>query len=376
MTISIGTNIKRLRKEKNLTQEALADLLGVSFKAVSKWENCIGYPDITLLPALSSILDVSLDTLMGIDRSQAEQERILLEIGKLSKSGRLKEAYEMGRESMKQFPVNDTLIYVTSSLANGLYPTANKEERPLLLEEVRTMTERLFTCSDSDELKVLARRNLIYMYLHAKDNVSAAEAAKELPRIVSARELLLSHCLENEQKNTFMEKTMYLMTTLFTSFILSSASPTTAEIPPFYRYDRKTCEDFITIWDIAFSYLPHNEQAKTVNINYLTLHFFAAKGAYEEDDFPAACSHLKAAAECALAIDTAENLPIEVHSANNAIRQLLHTIPGFGLSGEEVLAHNLSCCLLRGFHWTERFKRLAEQEEFTEITHRLEQYAR
>ena len=375
MNISIGTNIKRLRKEKNLTQEALADLLGVSFQAVSKWENSIGYPDITLLPALSSILDVSLDILMGVDRSQAEQERILLEIGELSKSGRLREAYEMGRESMKQFPVNDTLIYVTSSLANGLYPTADKEEKSVLLEEVRTMTERILTYSNSDELKVLARRNLFYMYLHAKDNASAAETAKGLPCIVSARELLLPLCLENGQKNEFMEKTMYLMVTMFTSFILSGAYPSTSEIPPFYRYDRKICEDFITIWDIAFSCLLHNEQAKTVNIDYLNLHFFAAKGAYEEDDFPAALSHLNAASESAIAIDTAENLPIEILSSNNAIKQLLHTISGFGLSQEKVLAHNLSYSMLYGFHLTEWFSRLKDQEEFTEITHKLEQYA-
>lgn len=376
MNISIETNIKRLRKEKNLTQEALADLLGVSFQAVSKWENNIGYPDITLLPALSSILDVSLDSLMGVDRSLAEQERILLEIGEKAKTGRLREAYETGKEGLQRFPANNTMLYVTSSLALGLHATADKEEKAALQEAVQSMTDRILTYSSSDELRVLARSNLVSLYLNAKNNAAALEAAKELPRITSVRELTIPLCLEHEEKNQFMEKTMYLIVTLFTSFIHNGAYPTRAEIPPFYQYDRKTCTDFITIWDIAFSYLSRSEETKKININYLTLHFFAAKCAYEDNDITAALRHLKTAADCSIAIDKAENLPLEVLSSNNAIRQLLHTIPGFALTQEEVLAHSLSYSILHGFLETNLFAQLKEDADYLKIIRRLEQYAR
>lgn len=56
-------NISRLRKDKGLTQEALAGMLGLSFQAVSKWENQISCPDIALLPKLAEIFEVSLDQL-------------------------------------------------------------------------------------------------------------------------------------------------------------------------------------------------------------------------------------------------------------------------------------------------------------------------
>ena len=54
-----GTMIKRLREEKRITQSQLAETLGVSDKAISKWENGRGYPDITLLEPLASALGVS-----------------------------------------------------------------------------------------------------------------------------------------------------------------------------------------------------------------------------------------------------------------------------------------------------------------------------
>lgn len=61
----IGSNILRYRKEQNLTQEELAKHLGISYQAVSKWENEQTTPDLSLLPALASILNVSIDRLMG-----------------------------------------------------------------------------------------------------------------------------------------------------------------------------------------------------------------------------------------------------------------------------------------------------------------------
>ena len=62
----IGTNISRLRKEKRLTQEALAERLHVSPQAVSKWENGLACPDIALLPKLAAVFGVSVDFLLGI----------------------------------------------------------------------------------------------------------------------------------------------------------------------------------------------------------------------------------------------------------------------------------------------------------------------
>jgi DNA-binding XRE family transcriptional regulator len=62
--MSFAENMKQLRKERKLSQEDLAEILGVSRQAVSKWEQGIGYPEVEKLLLLSSKLDVSLDSLM------------------------------------------------------------------------------------------------------------------------------------------------------------------------------------------------------------------------------------------------------------------------------------------------------------------------
>lgn len=61
---TIGNRIAAWRKEKGLTQEELAEALGVSAQAVSKWENDVSCPDISLLPKLAKILEVTTDELL------------------------------------------------------------------------------------------------------------------------------------------------------------------------------------------------------------------------------------------------------------------------------------------------------------------------
>ncbi len=64
--------ISQKRKELGLTQDALAEKLGITPQAISKWENGVGLPDVTLFPAIAKVLGVSTDALFGIDHTQKE----------------------------------------------------------------------------------------------------------------------------------------------------------------------------------------------------------------------------------------------------------------------------------------------------------------
>lgn len=67
----IGPFIRDLRQEKDMTQQQLADRLGITDKAVSKWERCVSYPDITLLRELADVLGVSVTELLAGERDTA-----------------------------------------------------------------------------------------------------------------------------------------------------------------------------------------------------------------------------------------------------------------------------------------------------------------
>ena len=82
--MSFAENLKQLRKEKQLSQEELADILDVSRQAVSKWEQGIGYPEVEKLLLLSSKLNISLDSLMATEITQESDTKKQNVTGKIT----------------------------------------------------------------------------------------------------------------------------------------------------------------------------------------------------------------------------------------------------------------------------------------------------
>ncbi len=76
MEMKIGARLAELRRKKGLTQEQLAEKLGISAPAVSKWETNNSYPDITLLCPLARALDTNVNTLLQFDEGLTESDII------------------------------------------------------------------------------------------------------------------------------------------------------------------------------------------------------------------------------------------------------------------------------------------------------------
>ncbi len=115
MKETMGQTIRRLRKERNLTQEELAEQLGVTFQAVSKWENDTGMPDISQVVPIAHVFGVSTDVLFGTFGTNDTEEvwkivkdaQALLSRPLTSKS--LLEKYRTVKEGLKLYP-NDTIL--------------------------------------------------------------------------------------------------------------------------------------------------------------------------------------------------------------------------------------------------------------------------
>ncbi|MBQ2928626.1 MAG: helix-turn-helix transcriptional regulator [Clostridia bacterium] len=66
--MNIAANIAKLRRERGMTQEALAEVIGVSSQTISKWENSTTWPDVALLPVIADVFGVTIDALYGRER--------------------------------------------------------------------------------------------------------------------------------------------------------------------------------------------------------------------------------------------------------------------------------------------------------------------
>ncbi|MDR0915932.1 MAG: helix-turn-helix domain-containing protein [Oscillospiraceae bacterium] len=106
MNLYIAENIRRLRRERNITQEKLAECVGVTMQAVSKWERNEAYPDITLVLPLASYFGVSADELLGLDAAKNELriQEYLAETERLSNHGLDMERYELLTRARGEFP--------------------------------------------------------------------------------------------------------------------------------------------------------------------------------------------------------------------------------------------------------------------------------
>ena len=76
MKLAIGENIRNFRKKNDLTQEALADRLGLTYQSISRWENGTTYPDLELIPAIAEVLAVTVDELLGMPQIEKEKRAV------------------------------------------------------------------------------------------------------------------------------------------------------------------------------------------------------------------------------------------------------------------------------------------------------------
>ena len=77
MEQTIGKRIAACRKRMGLTQDALAEQLGVTAQAVSKWENDQSCPDITMLPKLAKVFGITTDEILGIEREKVYEAQVV-----------------------------------------------------------------------------------------------------------------------------------------------------------------------------------------------------------------------------------------------------------------------------------------------------------
>lgn len=170
----IGSRIRELRRERGMTQEQLAKSVGISFQAISKWENNIALPDITLVPKLAQIFDVSIDDLFDYNRQEIQRDieqyaQRMWEIWETNPQ----EGRRILEEGLQKYPENDVLL-------GKLLYVINYSENP---DETIRVASELIDKTNNIEIRYDALRFLAYAYNTKGDTDSAVKALEQIPYI-------------------------------------------------------------------------------------------------------------------------------------------------------------------------------------------------
>ncbi len=139
----IGRTIKALRKKAGLTQERLADCLGVSAQAVSKWEVGSTSPDLSLIAPLCRVLGCSADELLGIGGRQKEE--LIKSAREALREGRSGDAVSLFRRALAIAPKDfRPIVELCAAMRNG------DSSPDTLREVVRLLENAVGSCEDEN----------------------------------------------------------------------------------------------------------------------------------------------------------------------------------------------------------------------------------
>ena len=195
--IKLGEKIKTFRKQKNISQEVLANYLGVSFQAVSKWENGSTMPDVTLIPAIASFFAVSTDELFDFNLYETEKQvdAICLEAYKYRESDTAR-SEQILRDGLARFPGNDIIL-------NNLLYTLDYKTRA---GEVINLCKSLIESTRDDSVKYDACRILACCYKENGQIDLIKPTLEVIPEIYFSKLELVATLLDGEESYEAAQK--------------------------------------------------------------------------------------------------------------------------------------------------------------------------
>lgn len=207
--MSIGSTIKRLRREKDITQEQLADYLGITSRAISQWECDRTTPDISLIPALCHIFDISSDVLLGIDieKNNVVIQNYLNEAQNALHSGMFEKSVEILREANRKFPRSYKIM---AKLADALLSLCIRSENNNYHEVFDLCHRILSDCTDSF-VRYEAIATLGVAYGHAGKEEDMLQLAKEMPHAHNSYEKFMLYRWKGDADLTKLQEYIFYL---------------------------------------------------------------------------------------------------------------------------------------------------------------------
>ena len=221
MQLTLGQTIRELRRRDGRTQEMLAEALGVTSQAVSRWEANGGYPDMEMIPAIANYFGVSIDELFGYDNDRERKiDALIAKVDSFGLQARndgpwFDECIAALREGLAEFPSNGRLMI---TLAETLWETGwrrnstrvgyddegyiqycyDKERKNEYWKECAKICERLIENSKDNAVFVRAVAVIVPLYRNFGEYEKAISYAERMPNLRKCRDYLLTEATDGK----------------------------------------------------------------------------------------------------------------------------------------------------------------------------------
>ena len=215
--LNMSETIRARRRQLGMTQEQLAQRIGVSAAAVSKWEMGASYPDVTLLPALARLLETDLNTLMDFKKApdRKETHRMLAEVNETAKTQGVEAGFAAAQAVLKEYPTCGALLFGLAATLQGrmLMAGMSYTEREKWEEQLEDWYLRASE-SEDDEAREASANLLASRYMTDGKLDAAQKMMARLPKEPQTARWPLEVSLllqrgERDEAKTFLQKRLF-----------------------------------------------------------------------------------------------------------------------------------------------------------------------
>lgn len=243
MTLQLGDKIKALRKNAGYTQCELANAVGVTCQAVSRWEANAAYPDMELIPSIANYFGITIDELFGYDCERSKKvDEIIANTAKFNIRARsddewVEECLSMLRQGIAEFPQNEKLLI---TLADALSEAGwrkhgewqyyddkgymrhdhGKHRKNSYWTEAVKICENLVNTARDNEIFTRATRILVLLYCNMGEHEKAAYFAERMPSLLHSREILMSASTDGKAKAEYTGKALLELAAVFSQQLI------------------------------------------------------------------------------------------------------------------------------------------------------------
>lgn len=281
MQLNLGVKIRELRRRDGRTQENLAEALGVTAQAVSRWESGGSYPDMEMIPSIANYFHVSIDELFGYHDEREEKIKTILENATkiLSKQGftmyqgslsdDVEECVNMLRAASEEFPNEPKILMKLAQALHmwGWNKYGGKVHLPdssgvieydieynsknIYWQEAARVYEKLLKSNPSTDDREKAIRQITPLYCSLGEYEKAKALANDQNSLVVCKEVLLPLATVGEEKARYQgERIMELLSNL--EYAILEAVATRPAVSS-SEYGRQILLSVISFYEAVFS---------------------------------------------------------------------------------------------------------------------------